>query len=248
LCRKLNFNAVRQLCPETCGCVGPFEPVHLSGMFASPSYGCAEACTTLWRSMYDDFYYGTGASYPCVDTPISKWELNGTGLPFTAAFRIYLQSVFEFMAAVPNIRKFQRQIITQYGWGLFPGFNVAAANLTDIIDSMYDGRALADLESGIWRVAQGLPISPGSAGCNFFSSLQVRAIWGMDLCEEGRTLGIRALCPQSCGCTANPGATGCPSTCAKPDVPLQLPWMCEPTDSDCPPPDHPSHPRSPVPA
>eukprot|EP00930_Biecheleria_cincta_P105897 TRINITY_DN9898_c0_g1_i1.p1 TRINITY_DN9898_c0_g1~~TRINITY_DN9898_c0_g1_i1.p1 ORF type:complete len:830 (-),score=75.52 TRINITY_DN9898_c0_g1_i1:154-2598(-) len=233
LCNKLEFNAVRQLCPFTCGCIVPFENSSRSGMFTSSSYGCVEMCTTLWRRMNEDFMYASNTSYACVDTPVRKWVLNGTGLRFTDSFRIYLRSVFEYVQAIPNIKLLQKTILTEWADGVFPGFNPVTADLDDIIASMEDGRALADLEAGIWRTARGLPIS-GLEGCDFFASLSVRAFWGVDLCADGSTLGIRLLCPESCGCRLNKGLPGCPLTCSRGPVRFQPPWICE--DSDCPPP------------
>ena len=177
-----------------------------------------------------DSFYNWNISYPCVDTPARKWILNGTGLPFTAPFRIYLRSVFEYIAALPNIKEFQMNVLHTHANKFWPGLDLATVDLHDAIASVEDGRALTDLEAGIWRVARGLPIS-GLDGCSFFASIQVRGFWGIDLCEEGKTTGIRVLCPESCGCKRKPTLPGCPLTCSREAVLYQPGWICE--DSEC---------------
>ena len=240
LCKKQKNNNARQLCPQTCGCAEPWSTEHISGVFATPVYGCPAMCTDLLRTFDREFYhYWSLSGYPCKDTPADRWLFNGSGQLFTHAFQIYLETLFELISSTPNIRFAMKSVLEFRGEGLLPGFNKSASNLDDIVESVLDGRNLADLLAGVWTPGRGLPTLPGNpTPCRFLTSVQVKSIWGIDLCQQSSSfLDIRSLCPESCGCLSDLASAACPMTCdaTKGPVLYGSPWTC--VGSECPPTD-----------
>ena len=226
-CHKMGRSSVRQLCPVTCGCVEPWALTHRAGVFATPGYGCPDTCTQLWRRTYSEYYYYTlNTSYPCEDTAAHKWVFKGPAPVFMEAFKTYLRGVFDLIAAIPNVQYSMMNYLEEYGEIFFPGFNRSTDDMHDIVDSILDGRTLADLLEGVWIAAHGLPMLQ-ITGCKFFTSQAVRSLWGIDLCKESSyALDIRSLCPVSCGCQYDQASIACPLSCSHGPARNVSSWTC----------------------
>ena len=145
---------------------------------------------------------------------------------FIKAFKTYLKGVFDLIADTPNVRYAMVKFLEQRGEGMFPGFNRSTYDIDDIVDSMLDGRTLADLLEGAWVPGHGLP-RWDSHGCNFFASSAVRSFWGIDLCKESSyALDIRSLCPVSCGCQYDRASLACPMSCSHGPTRYMSSWTC----------------------
>mmetsp|Transcript_6882 Transcript_6882/g.22104 ORF Transcript_6882/g.22104 Transcript_6882/m.22104 type:complete len:99 (-) Transcript_6882:29-325(-) len=89
---------------------------------------------------------------------------------------------------------------------------IPADLVNSTVKKMLDsGSFLADITSGRWQFAPGVPHPRGLTGCQFWTSWEVVMVFGTDLCAVDDFRSLRMFCPVSCRCKAEDKE--CPTTC-----------------------------------
>merc|ERR1712151_1240118 len=130
-CEMHQMDAVRALCPQTCGCQvsWPVTP-GFRGFFATPAFGCPSRCSQVGEfnaaAFQEDRLVQMGLS-PCVDVPEAFFasanfyilpgnssEQLGSGIQY---FETYIDSAFEYAQRDPRMYRDRWEGILNAGGG-----------------------------------------------------------------------------------------------------------------------------------
>jgi hypothetical protein len=208
-CGLFGMNALRALCPETCGCANSLAR-SAAGFFASPTFGCPDQCGTFMSISEElDHLDESATTLACSDLP-DEW--------FTPQLLVgaqaYLSGLFDYLMHKDGAGFKQRlgTSLPQLGQHL----QLSPNQYPDFVQAMLNGTAENEFQEFRWTLGPGVPHPRGLTGCAFFTSWEVTAILGVNLCDVGEFRSIRGVCATSCGCQqGNATNPECPVACTE---------------------------------
>lgn len=207
-CGKLEMDALRALCPSSCGCDKSMA-YSSAGFFAATSFGCPEQCGTLLEISEEVDHMDVNATtLPCSDLDDSLFSV---ALPGAIPF---IGGIFDYNAKVDHgsYRRYLETGLPRFGEYL----NIAPELYSDYTEAMFNETTKEEFQEFKWTIGLGIPHPRGLVGCEFWTSWEVTAILGLNLCDVGNFRSIRGVCATSCGCQlSNNTGPECPVACAK---------------------------------
>mmetsp|Transcript_133345 Transcript_133345/g.414646 ORF Transcript_133345/g.414646 Transcript_133345/m.414646 type:complete len:500 (-) Transcript_133345:16-1515(-) len=196
-CADMNSNAIRALCPMTCGCAHVDRPP--AGFFASPAWGCPMRCYDRITISMAQF-----TAPMCSDVAPEEFATDSFLQNYIRGFYSYFLSLMESGGVSVSLKMEVEYLVDK----LHIKPDEVNQTVSRILDS---GSFLQDIITGRWQFAPGVPHPRGLTGCKFWTSWEVAMLFGTDLCAVKGFRSIRMFCPQSCGCKKE--AKECPITC-----------------------------------
>jgi len=198
-CADMNGTRVRGLCPITCGCPDPVYPA--AAFFASPAFGCPQACEMSQRAV-EQRQQQLGDKFTCLDTSTPSFS--------TEKYLIkYFHGLYQFITASISSVRGVGYILQARGHMIGIPTDRSKEVFYNVVNAA--GEFWYDVTHGHWRFAKGLRHPRRLTGCAFWTSWEVAFLLGIDLCGVGHFRSLRAICPVSCGCRS--GMDECPHSC-----------------------------------